>query len=347
MGINSNKIRRRVMIHGEQTWISANSEQEYADKLLRLTSGPQHQTSHKFQDYAERWFILFARPNIEEVTAVTYRRQLDLHINPIIGSMPIEEIEPYHIQEVFNALGEHASQQTKAKVKNVLNQIFKMAVENRIIQWNPMQSTSLRIKGASAIETQPYAVADMRYFVEHLDDIENAEDRAWLAFSTCLPLRPEEVLGLRWGDIDEEARIVHVRNTVTHPTRNAPVYKAYTKTDASRRDLSVPQWLIDRLPERKHDADFVIGGSTPVSYTKLRCMRKRIANQIGYDGTITPRRFRTTVATDISNITHDLKLVQRMLGHSTPQMTLKHYDKGRNTAVDATFAIEQCYGLTK
>ena len=34
-----------------------------------------------------------------------------------------------------------------------------------------------------------------------------------------------------------------------------------------------------------------------------------------------------------------------MLGHSTPQMTLKHYDKGRSTAVDASAAISKAYGF--
>ncbi len=74
-------------------------------------------------------------------------------------------------------------------------------------------------------------------------------------------------------------------------------------------------------------------------------MRYRIKRETGFDDRITPRRFRTTMVTDISNETHDLKLVQYMPGHSTPQMTLKHYDKGRSTAVDASAAISEVYGF--
>ena len=74
-------------------------------------------------------------------------------------------------------------------------------------------------------------------------------------------------------------------------------------------------------------------------------MRKRIQRELAFAEPITPRRFRTTVATDISAATHDLKLVQHMLGHATPQMTLKHYDKGRETAADASEAISRAYGL--
>ncbi len=109
--------------------------------------------------------------------------------------------------------------------------------------------------------------------------------------------------------------------------------------------LGVSRQSVYALLKRNEVRSFVIGGKHPISYTGLRFIRKRIARDIGYSGTITPRRFRTTVATDISDMTHDLKLVQKMLGHSTPQMTLKHYDKGRSTSVDATNAIERCYGF--
>ena len=89
----------------------------------------------------------------------------------------------------------------------------------------------------------------------------------------------------------------------------------------------------------------MIGGPKPVSYTQLRGIRKRVNLDTRFGETITPRRFRTTVATDISAATHDLKLVQQMLGHATPQMTLRYYDKGRSGAIDASKAIEKCYGI--
>ena len=286
---------------------------------------------------------MFSDPNIERVTSTTYRRQLDLHIFPVIGHLNIEDVSVSDVQTLFNRLGEDASQETKNKVKTVLNQIFKMAVEDRLIGFNPLQSTTLKLKGHSSASVEPYSVAEMRYFVNRLRDIEKEEDRAWLALSVSLPLRPEEVLGLRWENI--EGNVLHVRNTVTHPARNNAEFKEYTKTNASRRDLVIPDWIIPFLGERGRPSDFVVGGCLPATYMKIRRMRERIAKQIDYDGTITPRRFRTTVATDISDMTHDLKLVQKMLGHATPQMTLKHYDKGRSTAVDASEAICKCYGF--
>lgn len=348
MSINKKRIRREITLNGVKVWITADSEQEYANKLLKLAGAAQPTNTgekHLFRDYSDRWFNVFSKPNVANVTALTYERQLISHIYPIIGDKNLEDITVSDVQEIFNAMGDHVKQDTKNKVKIVLNQIFKMAVEEGLMARNLIQSSSLKIKGMAASATEPYSVEQMRYLAAHLEDVVNPTERAWLALSISLPLRPEEVLGLLWENVDEEKCELHIRNTVTHPTRNEPEFKTYTKTATSRRDLAIPKEILAYLPERGQPKEFVIGGKKAITYTQLRGIRKRINWQTRFGETITPRRFRTTVATDISAMTHDLKLVQKMLGHSTPQMTLKHYDKGRSRTVDASEAIEKCYGF--
>jgi integrase len=346
----SNTIRRHVRINGTTVWITAKTEQEYMEKVVRLSGGnvmPVSKPKHPFGEYALTWLNVFSRPNVERVTSVSYEQQLKNYILPVLGEMNLEDITPADVQKIFNNMGKRMKQESKNKVKIVLNQIFKMAMNDDIIAKNPLEAPSIRIKGEKSTPTVPYSVNEMRYMAEHLIDIQSGMDRAWLAISISLPLRPEEVLGLTWADVDEVNWVFHIRNTVTHPARNEPEFKTYTKTAASIRDLAVSEELLSCLPVRGKLNEFVIGGKTPLTYMQVRRMRERIQRDIRFDGSITPRRFRTTVATDISAQTHDLKLVQKMLGHSSPQMTLKHYDKGRSTTVDATDAIASCYGLKR
>lgn len=347
MSINKKKIRREILFNGQRIWITANTEQEYAEKLLRLSANPTGYTGgkHLFKEYATEWFEVFSRPNVEKVTSSVYEQQLKNHILPILGDLNLEDITSADVQRVFNRMPEGTKQETKNKAKTVINQIFKKAIDDGLLLRNPLHSSSIRIKGEAASETLPYTVEQMRYLVEHLPDIKNPTDRTWLALSLSLPLRPEEVLGLRWVDVDTDGCTVHIRSTVTHPTRNEPEFKPYTKTTASIRELKFPKEILSFLPTRGSPEEFVVGGKNPISYTQLRGIRKRINRDTGFGETITPRRFRTTVATDISAMTHDLKLVQRSLGHATPQMTLKHYDKGRKNAIDAASAIGKCYGI--
>lgn len=346
----SNTIRRHVRINGTTVWITAKTEQEYMEKVVRLSGGnvmPVSKPKHPFGEYALTWLNVFSRPNVERVTSVSYEQQLKNYILPVLGEMNLEDITPADVQKIFNNMGKHMKQESKNKVKIVLNQIFKMAMNDDIIAKNPLEAPSIRIKGEKSTPTVPYSVNEMRYMAEHLIDIQRGMDRAWLAISISLPLRPEEVLGLTWADVDEVNGVFHIRNTVSHPARNEPEFKTYTKTAASIRDLAISGELLSCLPARGKPNEFVIGGKTPLTYMQVRRMRERIQRDIQFDGSITPRRFRTTVATDISAQTHDLKLVQKMLGHSSPQMTLKHYDKGRSTTVDATDAIATCYGLKR
>ena len=345
MSVNNKKIRRQVILNGVKLWITADTEQEYVNRVLQLLGSRSSEEKHRFGDYAKKWFEVFSEPNVANVTALTYKRQLDHHINPVLGEKNIEDITSADVQQVFNRMNNDAKQETKNKVKIVLNQIFKMAIDENLISRNPLHSSSVRIKGKTANVTEPYTVEQMRYLAAHLADVKKDSDRTWLALSISLPLRPEEVLGLKWKDLDTDRCIVRVRNTVTHPTRNKPEFKTYTKTASSIRDLTFPKEILPFLSERGNDENFVIGGEQPISYTQLRGIRKRVNWDTHFGETITPRRFRTTVATDISAETHDLKLVQMMLGHATPQMTLKHYDKGRFGAIDASNAIGKCYGF--
>ena len=76
-----------------------------------------------------------------------------------------------------------------------------------------------------------------------------------------------------------------------------------------------------------------------------RAMRKRLKLGISIEEAITPRRFRTTVLTNIYDRTKDVKLVQSAAGHATAAMTMKHYVKGRTTNHATAEAIVDAYGL--
>ena len=324
------KIRRRVTINGRVQWITGANEQDYAESVVNAFNGgeakaePPIATNHIFRDYAEGWFENICLPNVKEATAITYRRQLDLHIYPAIGSTAIEDITSEAIQKLFNAMPD-ACTETKLKVKNVLNQVLNLAVDNEIILKNPLKSNLIKIRGKKSKIVQPYSLAQMQELVHLLPEIKNGYDRAFLALLALYPLRQEEALGLRWKDIYDG--VIHVEQVVTHPDRNRPVIQE-PKTEESKRPLAIVSDSLQHLGSGKPD-DFIVGGSAPLSYTQVRLACERIRKDTGFSEPITPRRFRTTVLTDLYEQTKDIKLVQKAAGHTTANMTLKYYVKGR------------------
>ena len=206
---------------------------------------------------------------------------------------------------------------------------------------SPLKSKRLKITGKESKTTQPYTVEQMRYLVQHIDDVKQPQDRAYLALQALHPMRLEEVLGLKWADIDMDNGAIYICRAVTHPDRNRPEIKS-TKTERSNRNLGLvqlaTQYLIPGEPE-----EFVIGGAKPLSYQQVKRMCWRIQADTGFCDKITPIRFRTTVLTDLYENTHDIKLVQAAAGHTSSAMTLKHYVKGRQDILQATASIESVY----
>lgn len=339
------KINRNITLNGKRHCIRANTEQEYADKLARLIGISNENTtdsSHNgrnFADYARNWFEVYSKPNIATVTANTYRRQIERYLIPAFGQKNVEDISADDVQRLFN--GMECARATKDKVKMVLNQILDNAIEDGLLSKNPVHSKRVKITGASSKATEPYNVGQMRYIVQHLADVQKPTDRAYLALQALHPLRLEEVLGLKWEDVDLDNMQIHICRAVTHPGRNRPEIKA-PKTESSIRSIGLSPLALPFLNPGQNE-DFVIGGQAPLSYTQVRKMCERIQNNIDFEEKITPIRFRTTVLTDLYNKTKDIKLAQQAAGHTTSAMTLKYYVKGREDVYSAALAIADVY----
>lgn len=335
----SYKINQPVVIDGSRHWIRANTMQEFADKVLSLGRHVPDTAKHPFTAYAWNWYNTYAVPNIATVTATTYKRQLTKYIIPAFDNLSVEDITVDAVQQLFNSMT--GAKATKDKVKVVLNQIFSFAVEDKLLSKNPLQSKRLKITGKASKETEPYTVEQMRYLIQHIGDIKRPDDRAYLAIHALHPLRPEEVLGLQFGDIDRENMTLHVRRAVTHPDRSKPEVKD-TKTASSHRVLSLSALALPYLPDGEA-GQFLFGNDQPFCYSRVRRMCERIQHDIAFDENITPARFRTTVLTDLYDQMKDIKLAQAAAGHTTSAMTLKHYVKGRESSIQATAAVERAY----
>ncbi len=258
------KINRTVTIDGVKRWIHASTEQEYADKLLMLSHGePQERARHPFKEYAWSWFETYSKPNIQTATQELYKRLFSCHIMPILGDMAVEDIGTGEIQRLFNTMD--TAKETKYKVKRLLNQVFNAAIDDGFLVKNPLLSDRIKITGAESKTTEVYSVGQMQYLVQHIGDVKQPLDRAYIALQALHPLRLEEVLGLTWADVDMERMALHINRAVTHPKRNRPEVKE-TKTKSSVRVIGLSQLAVPYLTPGEADG-FVLGGDSPLSYS--------------------------------------------------------------------------------
>ena len=335
------KINQAIEINGKRHWITAKTAQEFADKIASLMGdqNSQRMNRHPFEAYAWNWFYTYSKPTVATVTATTYSRQIKNVLIPAFEGLAVEDITPDHVQQMFNEMTR--TKATKEKVKIVLNQILEAAIEDKLISTNPLKSRKVKITGAASKTTEAYSVGQMRFLIEHLADVKNGHDRAFLALIALHPLRLEEVLGLKGEDVNVENMTITIRRAVTHPNRNQPEVKE-VKTEGSARTIAFSALAMSHIPETPA-GQYVFGGEKPLSYTVVRRMCQRIKKDTQFEENITPIRFRTTVLTDMYDQTKDIKLVQAAAGHTTSAMTLKHYVKGRQTNDQGAAAIEKLY----
>ena len=340
-----NRIKRQITINNITKWVTGETEQEYAENLLKAFSEKQQKANtekHDFKEYALSWYDTYSKPNIAENTQKTYERQMNLHIIPKLQGN-IEDLTLADYQKVFNEMGNNVTKATKNKAKNVLQQILEQAVIDGYIDKNPCKH--IKIAGKPSESTKLYSVEQMQYLVNSISNISKPYDKAFIALIALHGMRPEEVYGLKQKNIDRENKIIHIVSAVTHPDRNKPKYSEKLKTDKSRRDIQLAEDIIQFLPDGKPE-DFVVSGNKPITNTQITRMCQRIQKEIGFDEKITPRRFRTTVLSDLYENTKDIMNAKNVAGHTNLDMLNNHYVKNRKKVAEVGNTMSRVYGLT-
>lgn len=308
----------------------------------------QDQThKHRFRDYAQHWFDVFKKPTIRPLTAKNYEYQLRHHLYPAFGEMMVEDITPTDIQVHLNNC-QHLAKESQQKQINVLRMILDMAVEDGFISLNPSKSKKVHLTSQAHSEREPLTREEMLDAIRRIPCVINPLDRCFIAIQALHGMRPCEVLGLKWEDLDLEKGLIHIRRNVVHPTRNFPV-TGDTKTKLSKRSVAISQIALPYIQEAKmawhHAEDFVFGGETPLSYTQHRKLMYRINKQMGLKG-VTGYTFRHTIITDIYEITHDANIAAAVAGHSKTTTTMNRYAHARRDAAkQGILAVDAAYNL--
>ncbi len=169
-----------------------------------------------------------------------------------------------------------------------------------------------------------------------------AEGVKWRAFFTLAittGLRLGEVLGLRWVDVDLDARVLRVQQNIQRVKGQGLIAMA-PKTGGSRRPVDLGQDVVALL--RKHRADqtaqrlqmgplwkdqglvFPSETGSPLEPSRVHRVFTRTCEAAGVPR-IRPYDLRHTAATLMGGNQVPLKVISERLGHSDVSLTLRTY----------------------
>jgi integrase len=300
----------------------------------------------KLKDYAETWRT--ALPH-RDSTAVLIERSFRVHVNPVLGGLPLASVRRSQVQSWVTGLDLAAS--TARLVYGHLAAMFADAAEDRVIGASPCGGVKLpELPHAEHLILTPEQVHKLAAELP-------AYHRAIVYVGAGCGLRPSEIFGLELSNIDFLRREIHVVQQLRTATGRPP-FLAPVKTRTSRRTVELPKVTADALARHLQRFPAV---EVPVSdETAPRSVHTRPAKLLFTAGGDlisrsiwskawgpAARRVGLPVGTGLHSLRHyyatllifagaNVKTVQLALGHSTPMVTLNSYVGMWPDAVDRT-----------
>ncbi len=216
--------------------------------------------------WAERWIELHSA-EVGHGTMSAYRGAVN-QLRPLFF-LAISKVRPLDIQLIINGLakkhpvtGKPASKRTLETVQGAARQIFALAIDNRVLDYNPADCT--HIPASASAEKRRALTQEEQGWILHTP---HRAQRAAMIMMLA-GLRRGELIPLTWRDIDLDARTIRVDKSVemVHGRSNQ---KSGGKTATSTRTVDIPQLLADYLCGEK-EKDFA-GTGPVITFDRLVC----------------------------------------------------------------------------
>lgn len=290
--------------------------------------------SMHFSELAELWLASLAQ-SVKESTLAHYQYTLHRYLLPVLGSLPVSELNEATLERLFlqilspddnshKPLGASSAQECLG----MLRRICKYAAHLRLM---PPVELCVRLPRRKKAEPQP------------LDQTEQTTLRAFLLEAPTprkvgmllqmeLGLRIGEVCGLKWGDFDLKNGVLTIRRTVCRIScgdGHTKLIVQTPKTQRSARELPLSNGIISVLRKLSQNvtSDTWFLSGTEERPVEPRCYRKSIHCYLKQAAlrVVHPHVLRHTFATTCLQAGCDIKTLSELLGHANANVTLQRY----------------------
>ena len=312
------------------------AEAALADVLTEVQRGtrvePTKLTLSAFM--SGHWFPV-VEDRVRESTYDSYARNYRLHLEPYLGSVPLQNLTPAMLNGLYRELAEKGlSPKTIRHVHTVARKAFRDAMRWGFLHRNPADASDPPRVERREMET--WSAAEVRRF---LHEVESDLYRCLFTVFCTTGMRRGEVLGLRWKDVDLSAGRLSVQQTLT--SVNYKLVFGQPKTNRGRRSVPIDlttcevlrqqrkRWLKSRRTmgigwQGDHDLVFTNPDGSPLHPDVVSDAFQRM-NKLSGLPKIRLHDLRHTWATLALEERVPVKVVSEVLGHASPAFTLDIY----------------------
>jgi integrase len=284
------------------------------------------------ENYLTRWLTDSVKDTVRRSTFVQYKSVVNRHLIPALGRLKLKALTPAHARSLYREkLDCELSPRTVQYIHVTLHKALKQAVMDGLIPRNI--ADAVKAPQAHKKEVTPLTSAEVKVLLSAASG-----DRLETLYITAIHtgLRRSELLGLKWTDIDLDARTLSVQRSLDRDgTFNPP------KRNKSRRSVKLTAQAAEALKghrARQNEERLQLGSlwedwglvfpnrsGKPMNADYLYHRGfKPLLERAELSG-FTFHSLRHTCATLLLSKNVNPKIVSEMLGHATISQTMDTY----------------------
>ena len=269
-------------------------------------------------DLAQRFMAAHVEVNCKPATVETYRSLLRLCILPGLGDLRLSEVDRSHVSALHHGLRATPSRANQSV--GIFSKMFKLAVAWGMTPARPNPCRSVkRYKERSRerfLSEDEYARLGRVLFEAEAEGPLMASAVAAVRLLLLTGCRRNEILMLKWDDIDRTAGELRLSDSKSGP-RRVPL------TPPVERVLA-------RIPRTENNPWAIAGEKPGERLRRIDPLWNRLRARAGLDG-LRLHDCRHSFASQALAIGESLSAISRLLGHKTVMTTVKYAHLARDT----------------
>jgi integrase len=259
-----NSFRLRYWVCGERHTVTFHGSLSEARAELRRLLNTADTGTHvapartTLADWVREWLELRSR-SVSTKTAEHYAALLNVHVLPVLGERPLQEIDVAEIDKLYGALAEQLSPRSVRHVHVILKACLRAAVLKRRLFDNP----AARADTPKAKESDAWNVLDADKLNALVQGFKGTALYGIVCVAAFAGMRRNEILALRWSDIDFVRSTIKVCRSLEETKAKGRTMKE-PKTERGKRTIAIDAGLLEllRVEHRQHLA-IVAGTDSP------------------------------------------------------------------------------------
>jgi len=310
--------------------VSAKTRKAASAKFVKLKRDLEKSggvtSSSTVEAWLNHWLDTIATERNRARTIQGYRGYINTWLIPYLGAHRLDRLSEDHVRAMLRAMRDQGkSDATRRQARAILHRALMIAEREGRVSRNVAHN--VEPPKTDTNERTPLTLLEVRAIMTTVAG--TPLESRWLA-ALWLGLRQGEALGLRWEDVDLDAGLMSIRQTVQRQTGLGLVVTP-PKSKASRRTFPVPTFVLASLKRRRNlglPGELVWGKADGPMDPRQDWQAWKDMLTTASVGDHPLHAARNTTATLLMGAKVDPKLIAQILGHSTVKITQDIYQHG-------------------